>query len=868
MTNQPPKSADRFLGWFCRGELLEEVLGDLHEYYGMERAEKGAAKAWWLYWFHVLHFLRPFAIKRKTHPSNTGINNITMYKSYFKFAWRNMTRHKLNALMNLLSLSVGMACFVFVFIYVKTELSYDQFHKDADRVHRVVIDLIESNGKVLPDATTPPALAAALKRELPEVETTVRLFPGWGSKFLIGASEEQKFYEEDLIRTDSTFFDVFSFPFLYGNPETALDNPGQLVITRKTALKYFGREDVIGETLTVFSMNNARVTITGVLEDIPENSHFKFDFLTRLTFNAIDSNWGWWNYYTYVKLNQDASLENFDSKLAGFYENARPEQEQYAPIYTQALTDIHLKSNLKWELDANGNISNVYIFVALGLFILLISCINYLNLTVGHSLKRLKEIGLRKVFGAHKRSLMSQFLIEALVMVFLSVLIGSLLAEVLFYNLGDTLGKQVSLFTPDNLPSLGIIALGGLLTGIVAGLYPALHLSSFKVVNAVKGVLNKNGKSAVSLRHVLLVLQFTISGIMIIGTLVVFKQLNHLQNTDRGFDAEQVLVIDNGRGISDQKSLKVAISQLASVAHVGVSSGVVGGLNWTTSVGYPDPILLNYMAVDPEYIEAMNFELVAGRNFSREIKTDAQGPNIMVNEQGLKELGFTLEDVGKPRPMFINNDTIQNGNIIGVLKDFHFANFKSEIKPFGFFFRDTPLNFITVKTSTNNLAQTIDQLENIWGEVANGAPFEYFFLDETFAALYEQESKLSNILIYLTFLTLFIAFVGMFAIANMTVKDKLKEIAIRKVLGASASSVSAMVTQKFIILVLIANMIGMPVAYLLMNRWLEDFAYRTAPGAMLFVIALASTLLVAWVTVGSQSIRAAVSSPVKSLRQD
>lgn len=864
MNNRPPKLADDFLSWFCRSELLEEIKGDLHECYGMEQAEKGTMKARWLYWYHVLHFLRPFAIKKKRQNSNINI----MYKSYFKFALRNMTRNRLHSFMNLLSLSVGMACFVFVFIYVKTELSYDRFHTDSDEIHRVVIDLIESDGNVLPDATTPPALATALKRDMPEVETAVRLFPGWGSKFLIGASEEKKFYEEGLIRADSTFFDVFSFPFLYGNPETALDKPRQLVITRKAALKYFGREDVVGETLTIFSMNNAQATISGVIEDIPDNSHFKFDFLTRLTFRGIDANWGWWNYYTYVKLNKGTDLENFNAKLPALYESARPGQDNYAPIYSQALTDIHLKSDLKWELSTNGNMSNIYIFSALGLFVLLISCINYLNLTVGHSLKRLKEIGLRKVFGAHRRSLISQFLIEALIMIILAVSIGTLLAEMLFRNLGDTLGKEVSVFTNDNLPALGAIALGGIVIGILAGLYPALHLSSLKVVNAVKGILNKNGKSAVSLRQILLVLQFTISGIMIIGTLVVFKQLRHVQNADLGFDSEQVLVIDNASSVSNQETLKAELNQLANVSEVGVSSGIIGGINWTTSLGYPDEILLNYVAVDPEFIDVMDFEMVAGRNFSRDIATDKQGFNIILNEQALKELGFSLEDVGKPQPIYLLNDTIRNGTVVGVLKDFHFTSFKSSIKPFGFFYREQTLDYMNLKMSTTNLSQTLEQIEQTWNEVANGAPFEYFFLDETFSRLHEQESKLSEILTYLTILALFIAFVGMFAIANMTIKDKLKEIAIRKVLGASTSRVSAMITRRFIGLVIIANLIGMPVAYQLMSRWLEGFAYHTSIGIMLFIVAIASTLLVAWVTVGSQSIRAAIGSPVKSLRQD
>ncbi len=779
-----------------------------------------------------------------------------------------MRKHKAHTFLNLMSLSVGLASFIFIFIYIKGELSYDKFHEDSDRVHRVVIDLLESDGKVLPDATTPPALAYALKNDLPEVEATVRLFPNWGNKFLIGATEDKKFYEEGMIRTDSTFFEVFSFPFLHGDPSNALDAPDKMVITRSAALKYFNKENAIGETLTIYGQENQVKRISGVIEDVPINSHFKFDFLSRLDFGNIDQNWGFWNFYTYVKLGKGSGLEEFQSKLAPFYKTARPEQERYAPIYAQRLTDIHLTSNLKWELEANGSKDNIYIFGALALFVLLISCINYLNLTVADSLRRLKEVGVRKVFGAHKKSLISQFLIEALVTVLIAVIAGGILAEVLFKNLGDVLGREVSILQIENLKVFAGIAFIGLLFGIMAGLYPALHMSSFKVSNAVKGVVGSQGRSAKGLRKTLLVVQFAISTFMIVGTLVVFKQLKHVQNIDLGFSSEQVLVIENAQVTGNQKTFKSELAKLPNVSGVGASSGIVGGLNWTTTLGYPDGVLLNFVITEPEFIDVMDFEFVAGRNFSREFATDASGTNIIVNEQGLKELGLTLEDVGKSVPMSIQNDTIQNGVILGVVKDFHFANFKSEIKPFGFYFRDRTEGNLGVKFSTTNLTETLAQIESVWYEVANGAPFEHYFLDENFATLNAQESKLSSILLYLTALAVFIAFMGMFAMANMTIKDRLKEIAIRKVLGASVSGVSKMITQRFLILVLLANAIAIPLAYYMMQQWLEGFAYRTNIGFMMFVLALASTLGVAWITVGYQSMRAAIINPIKNLRQD
>jgi len=414
----PPKSADHFLGWFCRDEMLEEIKGDLHEFYRIDRGAKSPWKANLSYWYHVLHFLRPFALKEKRHHSN----NIIMYRSYIKFAWRNVLKHKASTFMNVLSLGVGIACFIFIFIYLKGELSYDKFHQDANRIYRVAIDFVDSNGRRLPDATTPPALGPAMKRDFPEVESSVRVFPNWGNKFLLGVSEDKKFYEEDLIRTDSTFFDVFSFPMLYGDPQSALENPDQMVITRSAAKKYFGRENVLGETMTLFGTENTIFRISGILEDVPINSHFKFDFLTRITFENIEQNWGWYNYYTYIKLIPKADIATLEPKLQPFFESYLGEREYYNIIYSQPLTDIHLKSNLKWELEANGDIYNVYIFSALAIFVLVISCINYLNLTLAESLKRFKEVGVRKVFGAQKRSLIGQFTVETFLIILISTI--------------------------------------------------------------------------------------------------------------------------------------------------------------------------------------------------------------------------------------------------------------------------------------------------------------------------------------------------------------------------------------------------------------------------------------------------------------
>ena len=865
-TIRPPKAADRFISWFCRDELLEEVKGDLHEFYLLDRQDHSRRKADLHYWYHVLHFLRPFAIKKnRLHP-----NTLIMYRNYFKYAWRNARKHKGSTLMNVFSLGLGIACFIFISIYLKGELSYDKFHKDADRIYRVVIDFVDSNGRRLPDATTPPALAPFLKKDFPEVATSVRVFPAWGGKFLLGPSSDKKFYESDLIRTDSTFFDIFSFPVLHGNVKGALDDPDQMVITKKAANKYFGKENVVGETLTLFDEENKTFQISAVLEDIPVNSHFKFDFLIRIPFQNIEQNWGWYNYYTYMKLSPGAQIASLEPKLQPFFEGYQVERPHQNIIYAQPLTDIHLKSNLKWELEANGDINNIYIFSALAIFVLIISCLNYLNLTVAESLKRFKEVGIRKVFGALKRSLVGQFLVETFLITTAALLLGSLLSEFLFKNLGDLLGREISLLDPENFNVFLTVSLGVLLIGLLAGLYPAIHLSSFKAALAVKGLFRSSGKSALGLRKGLLVVQFSISAFMIFATVAVYRQLQHVKNTDKGFAPEQVLVIDNANSVQHQESLKQELLKIATISKAGYSNGIIGGLNWTTSLGYPDGFTMNWITGDPDFIETMGLEFVDGRNFSPERLTDTSGVVIIVNETALKELGMSYEDIGKNLPMYAQRDSADagRGTVIGVVKDFHFTDFKSTIKPFCFFYRKETLDYLSLKVSTNNISKTLQDIEGVWSTFANQAPLEYSFLDQTFAELHAKENRLSSVLFFLTILALFIAFIGMFAIANMAIKSRTKEIAIRKVLGASIASVTFLISRKFLVLVLLANVIAAPFAYLAIQNWLADFAYRTSLGVTLFFVTIISTLLVAWATVGFQSLKAAISNPVKSLQQE
>ncbi len=859
----PPKFADRFLKWFCRNELHEEIIGDLHELWLIEIHDLPRWKGTIVYFKHIILFLRPYAFKKRQN------SNYIMLVSYIKFAWRNMLKHKGSTSLNVLSLSIGIASFIFIFVYLKSELSYDKFHEDHDLIHRIAIDFVDAKGNRIPDATTPPGLAPTLKKDFPEVQSTVRLFPSWGGTFLFASEDGPKYTEEAVMRTDSTFFDVFGFHFIHGNRKTALMEPGNIVLTESAALKYFGRTNVVGESIIQYRDEQETYKISGVIEDVPTTSHFTFDFLMLITFDNIDSNWGWYNYYTYAKMYPGTNLELFESKLQPFFEKYTDARElYYNQIYSQKLTDIHLKSHLKWELGTNGDINNVYIFAGLGLFILIISCLNYLNLTIAESMKRFKEIGVRKVFGAHKKSLISQFLVETVILTAFSLVFGSIISEILFNYLGGLLGLNISLLHPENLQIFMIICGGVLLLGLLAGLYPAFHLSSFQTILAIKGIVNRSGKSILNLRRSLLVIQFGISAFMIFGTLAVYKQLRHMQNMDKGFRPEQVLTLENSTVIKNQKALKSELLKIPGVSNVSGSNGVIGGLNWTTSLGYPSSFVMNYVVMEPDLVETIGMELIEGRNFDETKQSDKEGITVIVNETGFKELGITVDQIGTSIPLAQDGDSIINGTVIGVVKDFHFTDYKLAIKPFAFFYRDRSMDFLNIKLSSANTLQTLEQIETTWSQFSNGAPADYFFLESKFSDLLEQEDRLSKILLCLTILAFFIAFIGMFAIANITIKDQKKEIAIRKVLGASVASVTNRVTSRFIILVLIANLIAGPIAYFATQSWLDGFVYRTNIGFFLFAFAIGSTIVVAWSIVGYQSFKTAISNPVKSLRQD
>ena len=861
--SHPPKLADRFLSWFCKSELLEEIKGDLHEMYIEETEGWPRWRAYFFYWMQVFHFLRPFAINGQNSKS------VFMFFTYLKFARRNLIKHKSSASLNILSLSVGIACFIFIGTYIFSELKYDRFHSDVDRMYRVPIDFVDSKGNRLPDATTPPALAPALKRDFPEVKSVVRIFPGWGRNFRFKTDSQRQFFESKVYRVDSTFFDVFSFSFLHGHPNTALVNPDQMIITRSMAMKYFNDVQVIGEKITLVGEQNKTYRISGVLEDIPEASHMHFDFLIKINETDIDQNWGWYNYYTYIKMNPNVDMASFESKLQPFFESYQDKGEaHYNQIYLQPITSIHLNSNLKWELEPNGNMSSIYIFSILGLFVLLVSSLNFVNLSIAQSVRRYKEVGVRKVFGAQKSGLTDQFIVESLLTTLIALGLGLIISEGAFNLLNPLLDKNLSLFQWDGLQYLLGVCFFIVLVGTISGLFPALHLSSFQVALAVKGLKNKSGVSIKNIRSALLVVQFTLSSLMIIAAIVVQQQLNFMQTKDKGFESDRVLVIENGKEVSNYKTLKNELLKIPRVKSVANASGVLGKLNWTTRVGHPDPFVMNYVAIDEEMIRTLDLQIVQGRSFSKDIISDKEGWTMIVNEKAKTELGLTDEQIGQTIPIAQMEDSIIYGKVIGILKDFQFSNLKMENKPFAFFYREEPYDYIHLKMNDADIGATLSQIESTWSSLSGSAPAKYFFLEQVYEDLLDEEAMLSKLMFGLTVLAFFIAFMGMFSIANMRLKDKLKEIAIRKVLGSSIIDILQLTISKFLKLVLIANLISYPLAYYFAKEWLNGFSYRMSLGIDAFIISLLSTGVIVLIVVGMQTFRVLKGNLIAIMRQE
>ena len=804
-----------------------------------------------------------------------------MIRNFFKIAFRNIVKHKGISFINIFGLAIGMACCILIMLFVRDELSYDKYHKDSDRIYRVVKDFVNDDGSRLPDATTPPALATAMKAELPEVEQVTRVFPNWGTQYLFQYGDK-RFNEERVYRIDSNFFDVFTFPFVKGNSKTAFKNISDVLLTESSAKKYFGKEDAMGKVLRT---DLGELKVVGVLKDVPDNSHFHFDFLIsiRKISGNIDANWGFYNFYTYAKLKEGASIKAVDQKVQALYK--RNNEDATNIFYSQALTDIHLGSHLKWELEPNSDRLYVYVFSVIALFLIIIACINYVNLTTARSSLRAKEIGIRKVTGAFRSMIIRQFLMESILTALLALFVAIVIAGLFLPVVNQLTEKQLKLFSEENKVLVAGALVIAAVVGLLAGIYPAIYLSSFKPVSVLKGLKVGNYR-IFNLRKALVIFQFTLSIALIAGAFVVIQQINYIQNAKLGINKDHVMVIEGtGRlpSNSSTEAFKNDLLQMPQVKKLAGANGVIGGQNWTSSLnarGSENSQLVNFLNVGVDFLDVMGVQIKEGRGFGKEFmagdsiqngdptKTERLSGSIILNEKAVKDLEIGANPVGKQIVLGTNNDTTYYVTLIGVVKDFHFSSLRNEIKPFAFFLNPPNENLITVKLGSNELSNTIAQIEQKWNKVSPDRPFRYSFIDETFARLYKAEERFKRIFIYITALAIMIACLGLFGLAAFVTEQRTKEIGIRKVLGASVSGLVGLLSKDFVKLVGIAVLIACPLAWWLMNNWLRDFAYRIEMGWWIFVLAGILALLIALITVSVQAIKAAIMNPVKTLRTE
>lgn len=807
-----------------------------------------------------------------------------MLKNFIKTALRNLLKRKGYSLLNIAGLAIGMASCLLILMFVSDELSFDAFNEKADRIYRVA-GSFRYGGRDLDIAVAPAPMAKVLMDEFPEVEDAVRFIQRGRYIFRYG---ENSYKETRVSYVDASFFNLFSIPLIKGDPETALTQPNTLILSRKTAQKYFGDQDPIGKTLR---QNDQRdYMVTGVFEEIPDNSHFHFDILISMISLPDSKNQLWlsYNYQTYILLHKGAdpaALEDkFDDLIVKYMgpqikafmgrslEEMAASGELGGEFFLQHLRDIHLHSDLIGEMEATSDVKYVYIFTAIALFVLIIASINYMNLSTARSAGRAKEVGIRKVLGSFRSQLVRQFLLESMLLslISLAVALGLLRLSLPFFN-GLT-GKNLSMIDLGNTTMLIVLVLVALTVGVLAGSYSAFFISAFRPVNVLKGHL-KTGIKSGWFRSALVIFQFTASTILIIGTFVVYNQLHYIQNKKLGYNKEQVLILNNAYLLGDQaETFKNEMLTYPQVVNATISDYLPIPSSRNLSAVLPEGVRESAKAtsmqnwiVDYDYIKTLGMKIVEGRDFSRDYSTDTKA--TIINRETARQFGWD-KPVGKRVGRVVSaNGDIELYEVIGVVEDFHYETLKDTIGPLVMFLGNSN-GRISFRFETKDIAGTIGLLRNKWREFLPNQPFEYDFLDERFAGMYRTEQRIGKIFgVFATF-AIFIGCLGLFGLAAFTAEQRTKEIGIRKVLGASAPGIVQLLTREFLILVAVANVIAWPVAFLVMRGWLKDFSYRISLSVWVFVFAGMVTLLIALLTVSFQAVKAAFANPADSLRYE
>ena len=802
-----------------------------------------------------------------------------MIKNYLKIAIRNVRRHPGYTFINVTGLALGLGSFYLIVLFLQHELSFDQFHDKADRIVRLTYG-VESSGAIENrSANSAAGFAPLLEANVPEIENIVRT-ENFRSPYIVLNDGEMRRLE-GLLLADAPFFEVFDFTLLRGEPTVVLQDKYALVLTESTARSLFGNIDVIGQRIRYG--DNFDLTVTGIMADVPATSHFRFNavapFLLVEEFVGAGELEGFtnYNYNTYLLLQDRADRTAVTSKITTvvrqrFDEGNAPDDDPSRYMaQLQPITDIHLTTGLNFDVGGHRDVRSLYAFGAIGLLILLIACVNFMNLATARAAQRAAEVGVRKAIGAQKTQLVGQFIGESVLLSIISVLIGIGLAAIALPFFNEAVSGTTR-FSFARIDALFVLIMAGLGAGLLAGSYPAFYLSSFRPTRVLKGDISRGG-GAPLLRKGLIVFQFAASIFLAIATFTVYGQLQYMQNRDLGFSKEQVIFFSPPRTVrTNYDSFRETLVASPYITNVSLTGGVPGrvntnrGYNWPGQVDNDEQEGASFWSVfaDPDYLDVFDMELIAGRTFSKQIVADTND-TYLLNEKAIQQMGWRPEEaVGQPfrawdRPM---------GRIIGVVKNFHFQSLHQEVQPLVFNFKPAWMGTVALRTSEGGVRNALNHLEASWPDFAGGFPLEYRFLDEDFGRLYQNEARLGSLFAFFAAIAVFIACLGLFGLAAYTAQRRTKEIGVRKVLGASPQGLVLLLSKEFLQLVLLSLIVAAPAAYFVMNRWLESFAYRIDVNLGVFLLTGLLALVIAFATVSTQAYRAASLDPVKSLRYD
>lgn len=876
INNSPPKWADRFLEWYCNPRLLEEIQGDAYELFHRNLKNGRPRLAQFQFIWNVIRFFRWSNIKR-THQSPSP-SSFMMIQNYFTVFKRGFIRQKGYSFLNVFGLAIGIACFLLISFYIQDEYSFDRMHSKVDRIYRIH-EIFEADGVGERSASQPFPVAEALVNDYEgQVVSAVRFFNFQSPTLALSTIDHKKeFNEPALFFVDSTLFNIFDFNLIKGDEKTALNNTHSILLTESMARKYFGEEDAMGKYLTF--QGNMNLLVTGILEDVPPNTHFQFDFLVSFEtlkefYNGtLPDGWYWNPCWTYLLLKDPSDRSHLQAAMPAFVQKYFPEFiRNDVRMELIPLADIHLQSHMDYEIEPNGSVTTIYVFASIAIFVLLIACINFINLSTARATKRAKEVGMRKTLGSDKLQLVGQFLFESIVLSALSVLIAVVLVILILPVFNAFAEKNIPFSTFTQPTYLLLLILLPLCVGVLSGIYPAFVLSSFRPITALKNTASSEQGSF--FRKALVVVQFSLSIILLIGTGVALDQLNMLQNSDTGFKKENVIMIPVSRSpiAKNYESLRTEFMRNPNVIEVTALEEVLGAKHQVGNYhfeGLEESQPFPRMNVRHHFLKTFNIPVVAGRDYSEDIITD-DSLAVLVNESLVKQMGWSSneEAIGK------KFSTRPNRKIIGVVKDFNFTSRHQPIRPLVMDLNQQPrafelfIKYMAVRVSDKDVNGSIDWLQQEWKNQMPGWPFEFFFLESNLEHLYKAENKMSKITMIFSGLSIFVACLGLFGLSTYTAEQRKKEMSIRKVLGGSAREIFMLFSKRFFVLILISNVVAFPLAYWLMNQWLATFAYQVNIDFTLFILAALGAIGIAFITIFYQGFRATQANPAEVLKNE